>query len=213
MIGVIGIKRAGILLFLAVLNIAVASISYSYVQPEVKSTTKRVKTLRQEVGAVQADIDSIQIEFEQLGDQQLGFEQLKKEGFFKLQTRNEAKDLFQKIQVESGVISAVASVKSGQIEDSAEAQKAKHKLLASKIEITINAFDDTDIYKYIALAENNFIGHLSLDSLDITRVADVTPPILRAISSGENPVMVVAKIGMTWRTMVSENQIISEENQ
>lgn len=211
MINVIGTKRSLILISLALLNAAVGGLGYYYIMPEEENSTKRLRTIRGEVSTVRADLEKIRIEFEQLGVQQSDFNTLKEQGFFKPQNRNEARALFQVIQAESGVISAVVSIKPGTIEENEEAQKAKHKILSSRIEIDIKAFDDTNVYKYILLAQKNFLGDLSVDSVDIQRTGEVTPEVLRAILTGSNPDMITAKVVMIWRTMIPEAQIISDQ--
>lgn len=210
MIDIIGVKRVIIIAVLIGINALLGAVTYLYMIPQEEDTSRRLNALRSEIRTAQSDIQAIQVEFDQLGKQQDAFEELRETGFFKNQTRNQAKDLFEVIQENSGVIAAVASVKSGRIEENPDAQKAKHKILASEIDIDIKAYDDTHIYKYIALVQKNFIGHLSLNSVTMTRIAEVTPEALRVLTSGGKPELVSAKLNMTWRTMIPEDQVITD---
>ncbi|MCL4677575.1 MAG: hypothetical protein KJ017_03165 [Alphaproteobacteria bacterium] len=211
MIKVIGAKRVVILGVLIVLNVASAALTYLYMVPEQAATEKKLRALRGENQTTSSDIERMQIEFEQLGQQQDKFDALKNDGFFKAQVRSVAKKLFQDIQEESRVVSAVASVRPGTIEENEEAKKSNYKVLVSPVEIVIQAFDDGDIYNYIYILEQKFPGHLAIDSMTMQRAQDISGPVLRAIATGGNPVLITANVKLSWRTMIPESQIIVEE--
>ncbi|PCK00335.1 MAG: hypothetical protein COA45_00705 [Zetaproteobacteria bacterium] len=208
MIQVIGVKRLIILVILMSANAALAAGVYLYAMPEKETASRRLRSIRSQVNRVQTDIDRMQIEFEQLDQQQDRFDALKAKGLFSTQERSEAKEFLSVIQDKSKVISAVVSVKSGIIQNDEEAQRANHKILMSPIEITIDAFDDASVYRYIELAKQSFPGHLSLDGIKINRTRDISSPVLRAIASGTNPVLIHAEILMSWRTIIPESQVI-----
>lgn len=210
MIAIIGARRLTLLMILLVMNGVIAASLYLYIMPEKTKSAQNLSVLKGRTSTLQSDIDRMQLEFEQLGQQQEAFDNLKKDGFFNAQERSIAKDIFKKIQTESKVIAAVANIKSGYLDQNPEALKAKHVVLVSPVEIAIKAFDDTDIYRYIYLAEKTFPGHLSLESIVIERTRDVSAPVLRAIATGANPELVNAKITMLWKTMVPEPAVDGE---
>jgi len=212
MINVIGIRRIFLLGFLLVLNISIGALVYLYLVPMQEDTDKTARLLNTDVQNLEYDIDQIKIEFEQLDEQQNRFDLLKETGFFDVQDRSTAKEIFNEIQNQSKVISAVVSVKSGTVEENQEAQKANHKILYSPVEIEIEAFDDSDVYRYIDLAQENLPGHLSVDQIEISRTRDVSPAVLRAIASGASPVLVESTIKLSWRTIIPESQVITQEN-
>ncbi len=211
MMQVIGIKRLIILIILVSLNLTLGAAIYLYLMPENNSSDRQLRTLRAQTHAVRADIDRMQIEFEQLEKQRDSFNALKDDGFFSNQVRSDAKKLFSVIQDESGVVSAIVSVKSGVIIDYDEAKKANHSVLMSPIEVEIKALDDTAIYKYMDTALERFPGHLSFDNIVITRTRDISAPVLRAIASGATPELVKAKINMSWRTLIPTSEVISND--
>tara|TARA_R110001592_G_scaffold16881_22_gene71835 strand:- start:2476 stop:3123 length:648 start_codon:yes stop_codon:yes gene_type:complete len=208
MIRIIGIKRLVILLVLIGTNAFLASVIYMYVLPEKEKTDQDLTMLRGQLSSVEGDIAKMQVEFAQLEERQALFDKLKAHGYFSTQDRGDAKQLFSDIQEKANVVSAVVSVKSGVIEENAEAQKANHKVLMSPIDIQIKAFDDGDIYRYINLIEKMFPGHVSLDGITMKRSRDVTAALLRAIANGASPELVTADIRMSWRTMIPEDQVI-----
>ncbi|MDH5722142.1 MAG: hypothetical protein OEY94_02325 [Alphaproteobacteria bacterium] len=212
MINVIGIRRIFLLGILIVLNASIGALVYLYLVPMQDDTDRSVRRLRSDVRNLKYDIDQIKIEFEQLDEQQNRFDALKETGFFDVQDRSTAKEIFNEIQNQSQVISAVVSVKSGTVEENKEAQKANHKILYSPIEIEIEAFDDSDIYRYIDLAQKNLPGHLSVDYIEISRTRDISPTVLRAIAAGASPVLIKSLIKLSWRTIIPESQVITPES-
>ncbi len=210
MMQVIGVKRLIILFVLVSFNAVFAAAIYLYIIPEKASIDRDLRALRSKVNTLQSDIDRMHVEFEMLDKQQSKFESLKKSGFFSRQVRSDARKLFSEIQDESGVVSAVAMVKSGVITNHPEAQKANHDVLMSAVEIEVKAFDEISIYRYIDIALRKFPGHLSVDIVLVRRLRDTNSTILRAIASGEKPELVGAKIYMSWRTIIPVSQVIKD---
>jgi len=210
MIAVLGIKRVMILVGLLVLNGLFAAGVYVYLTPEIQKKERELRGLRGQVSNLRSDIDRMQVEFEQLEEQKEEFEKLAKDGFFKDQSRRKAEQMFNQIQKASGVSKAIASIKSGVIEDNPEAKKAEHKILKSPVEIRLEAFDDVNVLQYLFLVENYFPGHVSIENIYLERTADVTGTVLRAIASGQNPPLVNAKINLVWRTMIPEANVINK---
>jgi len=210
MIAVLGIKRVLVLAVLLALNGLLGAGVYLYLIPETQVKERELRSLRGNVSTLRSDIGRMQVEFDQLEAQREEFENLAKDGFFKDQSRRQAEKMFNVIQKRSGVAKAIASVKSGEIEDNPEAKKAEHKILKSPIEIRLEAFDDINIFHYLFLVENYFPGHVSVENIRLERQADVTGTVLRAIASGKKPALVSAKLDLVWRTMIPEISVINE---
>ncbi len=212
MIQIIGFKRVIILLVFVAINVVLGAMIYAYLLPKQTTLDRSLRSLGSQISTTRSDIDRMQVEFSQLDKQQDDFDKLKEDGFFSNQVRSEAKKIFSEIQDESKVISVVVSVKPGIIVESKEADKANYKVLKSPVEITIKSFDDTDIYRYIKIAESRIPGHLSLDSIKIERSRDVSSAVLRAISAGANPELVNATLVMSWRSLIPDSQVISDKD-
>ncbi len=211
MIAVLGIKRVIVLLSLVALCGVLGAGVYMYLIPEVQTKTRELRGLQGQVSTLRGDIDRMQVEFEQLEEQKEEFELLAADGFFKDQGRRQAEQILNRIQKTSGVSKAVASIASGVIEDNEEARKAEHKILKSSVDITLQAFDDINIFHYLFLVEHYFPGHITVENINLERRADVTGTVLRAIASGSNPSLVRADVQMTWRTMIPEASVIEGE--
>lgn len=212
MINILGTKRVILLLLLIALNVAFAASLYLYMIPTKQDKERQLRGVRGQASTVQSDIDRMQVEFSQLADQQSEFDLLKEQGFFSVQGRRQAEMVFEKIQNEAGVISAVVNIQSGALVDDEEAQKAEHKVLVSPIKVKIEALDDVDVYRYVYLVEKFFPGHITVEAIELERKSPVTGAVLRSIASGANPELVSADIELSWRTMIPESDVITTEN-
>jgi hypothetical protein len=208
---VLGARRLILLLSLVVANALFASFFYVYLQPQLIKKERELRSIRGQITNVRTDINRMQVEFEQLEEQRAEFDALRKQGFFNDQQRREAELVFQQIQDKSKVISAVATVRAGVVEDSKEAQKADHKILKSPVEVKIEAMDDIDIVRYIYLIRTFFPGHITIEDVKIGRDAEITGTVLRSIASGGRPALVHAQIKASWRTMIPGDSVISSE--
>ncbi|MCC7304800.1 MAG: hypothetical protein IT558_00915 [Alphaproteobacteria bacterium] len=167
-----------------------------------------LQALNGQLSTMRSDIDRMQLEFDQLQQLQARYEKLRQKGFFFNQGRRQAEKVLERIQREAGVISAVAEIESGTVEDNEEAQKAEHKILTSPVSIEVEATDPVDVFRYIYLLQNFFPGHVTFKNITLSRHSEVTNVVLRAIASGTNPVLVRADINLVWRTMIPTAEII-----
>jgi hypothetical protein len=209
MIRVLGTRRILTIAVLIALNMALAAIVYLYLIPQKMAGEKELRGLRGNISTVQSDISRMQVEFDQLEEQQARFDKLRDHGFFSTQGRREAELVFQRIQQESGVVSAVANILAGTVEENAEARKSDHQMLVSPVNIHIEAMDDVDVFRYIYLVQQFFPGHVSIERLTLERKAEITGTILRAIATGNNPQLVSADVVLMWRTMIPDKEVIN----
>lgn len=207
MIKVIGFRRLLVIGVLIALNVLFAAALYQYLLPQLKQTERKLNSTRSQVSGIQADIERMQIEFEQLDEQQAFFDLLKEDDFFSRQARRDAEEVFLKAETDSGVITSFVNVRSGTLVENEEAGKAEHVMLESPVEIRLEALEDRDIYEYVYILEKLFPGHLSINSMFLERTANLNDTILRGIASGQNPALIKASINMTWRTMVSDDSV------
>ena len=209
MIRVLGYKRIAILMFLVAVNVIFAALLYLYLVPELKSTERDMRKAKAAESAVRDDIANIQTEFSQLEMQQERFEGLKADGFFSNQSRRDAQAVFTAAKAYSGVTEAVVSVKSGVVVEDQDAAKAEQVLLESPVSIEFTGVDDADIFEYINYLEQVFPGYLSVEKMSLSRNANISDTMLRAIAAGRNPPLVSGSISMVWRTMVSRDDYLN----
>ena len=204
MIDLLGFKRLLKLAVLVAVNIVLASMVYGHLIPQEKQVEIQTRSLQNQIFEVESDIEKLRADAEILQAQQADFKQLEEEGFFLFQSRREAQDLIENIQAASRVITSTASIEPGSIVENKEAAKAGYGILVSPVKVNIDAYDDLDIYNYLFLMSREFPGHLAVDNITITRVADLDNTVLRGIAGGENIPLVSAEVNLLWRTMVKD---------
>lgn len=202
MIKILGFQRIVVLLVLLGVNALLGLAVYTHFIPQKVVKERELRTVRSQNATLRSDTDDLQIEFEQLDAQREEFATLKRDGFFDGQSRRKAELIFQKIQERSGVISAVASVQAGALEDNVEAKKANHQILKSPINVKIEAVNDLDVFRYLYLVEEFFPGHVAVKKINFERNSEVNGTVLRAIANGQTPPLVSATLELVWRTMV-----------
>lgn len=212
MVNVLGIKRIIILGALIALNLVVAGLLYGVFKPEEVKKKNELSSVKRQVSTLRNDLSKILVEFEQLETQKEEFATLKQKSFFEEQDRRQAQEILEQIQDASGVISAKASIGGGKTEDHIEAQKSDHKIVISIINIEIAALDDTDIFNYVWLLENKFPGYVDIKEFSYERVEDVDREVLQKISAGEFPQVVKAKISAEWKTMISADDVVGDDD-
>ena len=204
MIRVLGGKRVVVLALFIGLNVVFASALYMHFAPLKIEKEREQRVLRGRIAGLSADIDRLQIEFDQLEDQRAQYESLREQGFFDEQNRRNAEKLLEKVQKEATVISAVANIQAGEFVSDPEAQKSEHKILASEITVKLEALEDADIYRYIYLVKKYFPGRITLTEVSMERAQEVNATVLRAIADGKNIPLIEAEIKMLWRTMIPD---------
>ncbi len=202
MISVLGKRRVIVMAMLLLTLGGLGALQYLYMIPFLEDTDRKQRNISRQVSSVQNDITKLEVEFQQLEAQRDQYDILVQEGFFTDQNRRDATRALERIQSESGVISAVANVQPGEKLQHEAAREADHEILQSKVEIEIEALSDLSVFRYIHLLQDAFDGYLSFDSVVISRESNISSSILRGIASGQNPVLVTATLSLTWTTML-----------
>ncbi len=204
MMDLLGIKRLVQLGVLIAVNALLAMVVYGHLMPKEKQMQFQTRSLQNQVFEVESDIEKLRADTATLQAQQEDFKKLEDAGFFELQSRRDAQDMIENIQAASSVVTSTASIDPGTISPNKEAAKAGYGLLVSPMKVTIDAYDDLDVYKYLFLMKREFPGDLSFEKIEITRVTDLDNTVLRGIAGGENIPLVSADVNLIWRTMVRD---------
>lgn len=204
MIRILGLKRIILLGLLVVLNVLLAAAVYLYMNPQEVKKQRELQGVQGEIATLSDDISRMQIEFDDIERQKSRFQELVNDGFFRDQSRREAEELIRRIQVSSNVVTASASIASGEVVDDEEAAKAGYKILKSPVSLTIEALDDVDVYRYLYMVQRYFPGYITYEKLTMERMAAVDASVLRALASGATVPLVKASINMTWQTMIPD---------
>ncbi len=206
MIKLIGAKRLMFIVVLAGLCAVLAGASFGLIKPENEDVTRELSELKADIDFKTSETTRFREEITQIQSEKNTFQSLQSLGFLGEQSRLDARKRIEAIQSYSRVLSARYNIEPGKVSNADTATAADQVLLTTQIEIDLDALDDADVYKFISLMENAFIGHVSVTSLELERVLDLNEVTLRQIGSGIPAVLVKAKLVLNWQTLLSRQQ-------
>lgn len=212
MIRVLGARR--IFLLLSLLGIAgfLAVVYFYFLLPQKDRAESDLRRVRAETMSTEQQLRTLTQEIEQFESQKVLFEKLDGLGFFNAQDRVLARERFEVMQQMSRVLSAKYEIKPAKIIEDELAQEAGYGVLNSEISVSLEAFDDIDIYRFVYLMNYAFPGHITISNLNIERQAEVTSDVLRGIGSGSATALISAKFDASWRTMAPESVLGTERS-
>ncbi len=205
MIEKIGVKRVLILVVLiAVLAILFVSTEYVF-KPQAEGTQTQLNTVMNEKSQLQREIEKMQADFLLFEKQKGYFEAISKMGFFNDQDRVLARERFDTMQKLSKIISARYEIKAANLLVDESPPETGFVVMESPITVNLSAVDDIDIYRFIYYLNYSFPGHITINSINMTREAEITPEILKQIGTGNPPEIISAKLELDWRTMARKD--------
>jgi len=208
MIQLIGAKRVMIIVVLAGLCAVLGAGAYMYLIPQSDKLDRELKTVKSDISFKRSEADRFRQEMAEIQNEKNTFQSLEVLGFLGEQSRLAARKRIEAIQSYSRVLSASYNIAPGVVENAETATIADRVVLKSKITIDVEALDDADVYSFIHLLENAFIGYVSITSIELERVQDLNEVTLRQIGSGIPAVLVKAKIELDWKTLMSREQAL-----
>jgi len=211
MIQVLGANRVILLVVLFLLLGATGGGLYGYLIPVNDKTERKLNGVNSQITSKKDEIRQLQQQIDQLHLLRADFEVLGNLGFFDIQDREQTKKRLDLVTELSKVSLARYNVGKGIVEINENADKTGYVVLKSAININVQALDDLDIYKFIYWVENGFPGHVSLSSLDMRRVNEVTPVNLKKIGRGGPLALMDSTLNFVWRTMVLPEDVETKE--
>lgn len=201
MIKTLGLQRT-IILGVLIAFVAITAYANFYVfQPQAKSASSRLSGVRSEEAELRTAIDVMRGEQSTFDQQRSLYEKLEKRHFIGEQDRVLAREIFNQMQRQSKLLSIKYQIKSAGIWEITDVTDDKQALMVSPIEITIEALDDVDVYRFVYYLSNLFPGKISIKTLKMERPIRLTPERLRSISLGNIDTLIRATINADWITM------------
>jgi hypothetical protein len=207
MIKTLGVQRTAMLAGLIAFVLVTAYANFYVFQPQAKSAASRLSSVRSEENELRSAIDVMRGEQSTFDQQRSLFEKLQKRQFIGEQDRVLAREIFNQMQRQSKLLSIKYQIRSAGIWEIADVTDDQQALMVSPIEITIEALDDVDVYRFVYYLSNLFPGKISIKSLKLERPTRLTPERLRSISLGNVDTLIRASIKAEWITM-APRQII-----
>lgn len=206
MIQLIGIKRLMVIAVLAGLCAMLGAGAYLYLIPQSQKLNRELTQITGDISFKRSEAERFRQEMTEIQNEKNTFQSLETLGFLGEQSRLEARKRIEAIQSYSGVLSARYNIAPGVVQNAETATAADRVVLTSQVTVDVDALDDADVYKFIYMMENAFIGYVSVTSFELERVLDLNEVTLRQIGSGIPAVLVKAKITFEWKTLLSRQQ-------
>ncbi len=207
MIAKIGLKRALLILVLAGLLASLFGANEWLFKPKVVESQQQLGTAINELTTLQDEIKKMREDFVLFEKQKDFYETISRMGFFNDQDRVLARERFDTMQKLSKIISARYEIKAANILSDETPPETGFVVMESPITVELAAVDDLDVYRFIYYLNYGFPGHITINSLNIERLGDVTPDVLKQIGTGSPPALVTAKMELDWRTMARKDSI------
>lgn len=205
MIGLIGTKRLVVLMVLLCLNGALGAGAYLYLIPQNANLNRELSQIRAEISSKRTESDRFRQEFDEIQKEKGKFQNLEAQGFLSDQNRAASQKRIDVIQKYSRVLRLAYNIERSTAEEIDTARDANRVVIKSPVSFDIDAVDDMDVFSFLYLLENGFIGHTAVTSFELERVLDLNDVTMRQIGSGVDTVLVRSNIKVDWKTLMNRD--------
>lgn len=207
MIDKIGYKRAFTIFILAGLLVLMVAGNELFIKSQVTKSQTELNARKTESTTLSGEIQKMRDDYITFEKQKDYYAIISRMGFFNDQDRVLARERFDTMQRLSKIISAKYEIKAANILSAETNPETGFVVMESPITVDLAAVDDLDIYRFVYYLNYGFPGHITINKMNITRNATVTPELLKEIGTGTPPQVVTAKLEMDWRTMARKESI------
>lgn len=203
MIELLGFKRAVLLGVLLLVNAIIGAAFFFMIMPMKEEADRNLASTRSEISRLQNDIQNIKLEMQSLKDTMPQYDALAARGFFLDQDRFYVTRTLEEMKNLSQLSGFAFSIEDLREVKSPEAQKAKKRLIASRIKIDrVISLLDTGFFDFMNVIETSFPAHARIKSFDVKRTGEVNDSVIKRIAEVPGTSLVNASLVMDWLTMV-----------
>jgi len=179
--------------------------------PDIAKNEREARKLRSDLNEMTKNTNKLAQGIELFNEQRDKFEEIERNGFFNSQNRVEAREMLDAIQEETRIKGARYNIRAAEVESTRELKEAGYHILSTEINFELGAVNDSDVYEYIYLLNHGFPGMITITNLEITKIQEITQPLLRNIglNAQYNPIL-SAKLDVEWRTMVPDASLSAQ---
>jgi hypothetical protein len=209
MIRLVGLNKIFLILLLGALAGLFAIYYYVVSTPDIEQAKRELSNNNSEIERLSEELEELKSGIAQFNEQEAKFKELFQHDIFNSQNRVDARRILTFIRDASGVTTAQYTVKSAQVEKNKKMEEADYQILNTPMEFSLEAVQDSDIYKFMFLLNHGFPGQVNFETVVITREEQVTFPLLKQIGIGQEELrpLVRAKITANWKTMVPDTKV------
>jgi hypothetical protein len=203
MIKLIGFTRLIFLACLLALNLAVLGVYFFSIGPMLDDMTAQRDAVNAQISELRGKISGIKEDMTFATDNLPKFNELKDRGFFQNQDRFQISRIMEDLRTRTGITSFSFTVSDVKEVPNTEADAINYKLINSHIKVdNIVSPLDSNIYMLAQQMPHVFPSFGRIQSMDITRAAEVNEATLKDIAEGRPVNFVNAALEFDWLTMV-----------
>lgn len=206
MIKLIGLKRAIVLGCVLVLNLVLAGIYFAGLSPVRQEADMQLAVATAQIGDLNMKIANIKQEMLYLEESLPKYHDLEQKGFFRQQDRFMIGRTMEDLRIKAGIASFSFTIADTEVIPNAAADAMGHQLVNSRITVEdiVTPFDSN---VYILMQEMSYVfpEYARIESMEVTRLVDVSEAALKDISEGKAVKFVDATVSFDWMTLVPKN--------
>lgn len=201
----IGLRRALVLLFLLVLNLAVVYVYLGVMEPMREAAENDRNGMLGQISDLRSRIENVKNELVLFKQNLPKFEALQKRGFFLEQDRFKIGRDLGDVRTLAGLRGFSYNVNDITKIDNGDAQAIQMRLIDSRITVAkVVSFLDSDFYTFVDMMNEAFPSHVRLQSFSVKRAAPLNEASLSAISQNQSIELMQAEAVFDWITVVPD---------
>mgnify|MGYP000865286793 CR=1 FL=1 len=207
MMKLIGSRRVVALALLLGFNLIVAGVCFLMLTPALEASRQGLIVLNAQITELGSKITNTKKEVAYLRDNIPRFHTLEEKGFFLDQDRFMIGRLIDETGKKALLSNFFFAVDDLAEIKNADADKMDHRLVSSRITVKdIDAALDTSVFAFAQDIAAAFPEHTRIQRIDIKRTAEVSEPLLSALSSGKPAGFLRANVLFDWMTLVPKSK-------
>ncbi|MAQ70938.1 MAG: hypothetical protein CL565_01965 [Alphaproteobacteria bacterium] len=207
MIDIIGMKRILTIAIIAGFAIILFAAAYFLMVPQTQTLNGEYQSVSSQASGKRSEVLGLRQEFTELQGTIRNFRILEEEGFFVNQNRLEASEIVENFRDIVGLIKARLEIDPGEILENQMAQEAGHVYLQSKLNLSLEAQDDLEIFAFLKLMQDRFPGELIIEEMSISKTRNLDEVVLRQIGTGTPVTLIQANLIYNWITIPAEEDL------
>lgn len=199
----IGVRRALVLVFLAVLNLAVAFVYLGVVEPMRQEATMARDGVAGQIADLQSRIQNIKQELELFHQNLPKYQALEKRGFFLGQDRFKMGRDLGDVRTLAGLSGFSYNINDIKPIENNDAASVQMRLINSRIQVSnVVTLLDNNFYTFLDMMNEAFPSHVRLHSFTVRKSAPLSETALTAITKKQQVNLMTAEANFDWLTMV-----------
>ena len=207
MIDIIGMKRILTIGIIIAMAFVLSASAYFFMTPNIQTINNEYSSVSSQASTKRGEVLSLRQEFTELQGTIRDFRLLEEEGFFINQNRLEASEIVENFRDIVGLNKARLEIDPGEILENQKAQEAGHVFLQSKLNLSLEAQDDLEIFAFLKLMQDRFPGQLLIEEMNIMKTRDIDEVVLRQIGTGTPVTLMQADLVYNWITISAEEDL------